>query len=238
MKRRLGSAGLGYGQVVVLVFGFLIASGLIFLFGMWVGRDIAERRLAQEERVVRLPMPLHPTPSEETQGRDVDLAFYEKLKAKAQQMQETATAASPTAPKAVQPAPVTTPTVLRVAQAAPVATPTLTPVRVVVHKPTPTAAKKRAEPTPAPPAQASGDVWADAGWTVQVNATTNVQQALDVARRLKAKGYDAYTVLAPTRGQTWYRVRVGRFSDRERAKEMESRLKSSEGFENAYVTAQ
>ena len=224
MNRRLGSAGLGYGQVVVLVFGFLIASGLIFLFGMWVGRDVAERRLAQEERVVRLPIPARPTPSEETQERDVDLAFYEKLKEKAQRMQETATAASPTA--------------ARVVQAAPAATATVTPVRVV-HKPTATAAKKRPEPTPAPPPQqVAGDEWADAGWTVQVNATTNVQQALEVARRLKAKGYDAYTVMAPTRGQTWYRVRVGRFANRDRAKELETRLKTTEGLDNAYVTPQ
>ena len=43
--RRIGIAGLGYGQVFLLIFGFLITSGLIFLFGIWVGRDVAERRL-------------------------------------------------------------------------------------------------------------------------------------------------------------------------------------------------
>ena len=224
--RRLGSAGLGYGQVVVLVFGFLIASGLIFLFGMWVGRDVAERRLAQEERVVRLPMPEKPTPSEETQERDVDLAFYEKLKEKAQRMQETAAVVSPTA--------------ARVVQAAPAPTATLTPVHIAKKPtavPTPTAPKRPTVPRPVAPHEAT-DEWADAGWTVQVNATTNSQQALDMARGLKAKGYDAYTVQAPTRGQVWYRVRVGRFSSRERAKELESRLKTSEGLENAYVTPQ
>ena len=39
-------AGLGLGQLFALIFGFLITSALIFLFGIWVGRDITERRLA------------------------------------------------------------------------------------------------------------------------------------------------------------------------------------------------
>ena len=47
----------------MLIFGFLLASALIFLFGIWVGRDVAERRLAQEERVVRVPVPVQPTVS-------------------------------------------------------------------------------------------------------------------------------------------------------------------------------
>ncbi len=82
----------------------------------------------------------------------------------------------------------------------------------------------------------SNDEWADAGWTVQVSATTDVSEATAIAARLKAKGYEAYTVRAPLRGQTWYRVRVGSFTNRDRAKETEQRLKA-EGMVNAYVTA-
>ncbi|HXQ23964.1 MAG TPA: SPOR domain-containing protein [Candidatus Acidoferrales bacterium] len=215
----VSTAGLGYGQVFVLIFGFLLASGLIFLFGIWVGRDVAERRLAQEERVVRASVPAVPTAGEGTAQPDVDAAFYQQLKEKAyQRMQETAAAGSSTPEQVVE---VTTPT--RIAARAAV-------------KPTP-------RPTAVEHAKASatvprGDDWADAGWTVQVNATTNPQQAADLARGLKSKGYDAYTVQAPMRGQTWYRVRVGRFSSREKAKEMEKRLKTAEGLENAYVTPQ
>jgi cell division protein FtsN len=219
MMRRMGSAGLGFGQLFVLVFGFLIASVLIFLFGIWVGRDITERRLAQEERVVRLPVPLQPTAKQEEKGPDVDAAFYQSLKEKAyQRLQETAATA----------------TRAHLAQAS---TPTAPPQVAEKAKPAPTpkatAKVKRVEPPRA------GDEWADAGWTVQVNATTNPQQATDLAHSLRVKGYDAYTVQAPMRGQTWYRVRVGRFGtrDRDKAKELEARLKN-EGFENAYVTPQ
>jgi cell division septation protein DedD len=214
--RKVGSAGLGYGQVFVLIFGFLLASGLIFFLGFLVGKMRTEWQLAQEERVVRAPMPVPPTPKAAT---DVDLSFYQKLKEKAvQRLQETPVRSAP------PPAPLglgVSPTHVS-ARGAEKPTP----------RPTPIARAMR------PPASSPEDEWADAGWTVQVNATTNPQQATDLARVLKAKGFDAYTVQAPMRGQTWYRVRVGRFSSREKAKELETRLKSSEGMENAYVTPQ
>jgi len=241
--RRLGSAGLGYGQVFLLVFGFGLASGLIFLFGIWVGRDVAERRLVQEERVVRQQMPAAPTPNEEAKG-DVDLAFFQSLKEKAYARETVAAAAqTPVTPR--QPA---SPTVVAMAQGHPqtVVPATQAPTHSA-PKPTPppTSTPKHVErPTPAQqpeaPAQRpeAGNEWADAGWTVQVNATTSPEQANDLARRLKAKGYDAYTVQAPLRGQTWYRVRVGRSKSREKAKELENRLRNTEGLENAYITPQ
>lgn len=214
----LGEVGLGIGQLFAIIFGFLITSGLIFLFGIWVGRDVAERRLAQEERVVRVPVPVQPTAS--AQEPDVDLTFYQRLKEKAyQRLQETPAIA------------VTSPTAPRVAQ---MATPTGAAVHVAAKPPQPTPSA-RAKPTPPPERR---DEWADAGWTVQVNATTNPEQATELARTLRTKGYDAYTVQAPMRGQTWYRVRVGRFPSREKAKELEGRLKANEGMENAYVAPQ
>ena len=243
MQRRMGSAGLGVGQVFVLLVGFLIASGLIFLFGIWVGRDVAERRLVQEERVVRLPVPTPPAAKDAEKGSDVDLSFYEGLKEKAyQRLQETAVLASPT-PTHVSQATKPTPTAVRVAQA----TPTRPAARIAQHPsprlPTPAIFGRPAEESREPKGTESqypgteGE-WADAGWTVQVNATTSSQQATELARGLRSKGYDTYTVQAPLHGQTWYRVRVGRFASREKAKELEQRLKSSEGLENAYITPQ
>jgi cell division septation protein DedD len=55
------------------------------------------------------------------------------------------------------------------------------------------------------------------------------------ARQLRQRGYDAYTVQAPIGNVTWYRVRVGRFTDRAAAKLMEQRLKEQEKVEAAYV---
>jgi cell division septation protein DedD len=220
MTRRMGSAGLSFGQVFVLIFGFLITSALIFLFGIWVGRDVTERRLAQEERVVRLPVPVQPTAKEEEKSQDVDVAFYQSLKEKAyQRLQETAAAETATPARQAQ---VTTPTA---------------PPRRVAEKATRTATPAGPAKPKAPEPPPISEEWAGAGWTVQVNATTNPHQATELAQNLRAKGYDAYTVQAPMRGQTWYRVRVGRFGNHERnkAKALEARLKN-EGLENAYVT--
>jgi len=212
-------AGLGLGQLFALIFGFLITSALIFLFGIWVGRDITERRLASQERVVRMPVPIQPTPPADAKSTDVDLAFYQKLKEKAEQrLQGTASAGAPS------------PAATRAAAAI---VPTAAPARATEKRP------PLATPTARPKREAEhGDEWADKGWTVQVNATTNPQQATDLARALRAKGYDAYTVQAPMHGQTWYRVRVGRFTSRDKAKELEAKLKTSDGMENAYVTPQ
>jgi len=210
--RRLGKTGLGYGQTFVLIFGFLITSALIFLFGIWVGRDVAERRLAQEERVVRVSIPVQPTPREE----GVDLAFYEQLKEKAvQRLQQTAAASSPTPTRPVVAAP-----------------PTARPRRGAV-KPTPGRTPSDVK-NPLPPD--AGDEWADAGWTVQVNATTDVEEARTLVSKLRAKGYDAYLVAAPMHGQLWYRVRVGRVTTRQKAKDLEEVLKRSEGMAAAFVT--
>src|SRR5437667_1673783 len=103
-RLRLGrSDGMGIVQLFALIFGFLITSALIFLFGIWVGRDVAERQLASEERVVRAPITPQPTANPETKQPEVDAAFYEQLKEKAvQRMQQTVAAASPTGARAVQ----------------------------------------------------------------------------------------------------------------------------------------
>jgi len=57
------SSGLRIGQLITLTLGFLLASVLIFVFGLWVGRDIAEQRLARETQVIRLAV-TSPTPFE------------------------------------------------------------------------------------------------------------------------------------------------------------------------------
>jgi cell division septation protein DedD len=227
--RRVGAAGLGYGQTFLLMVAFLVASGLIFLFGLWVGRDLAERRLAQEERVVRSAVPAQPTPSEQT---GVDVGFYEGLKATAyQRLQATAAATTPTmahpaAPAAITPVPSTVPGGIKT-PAKPIST-TVPNTPKIAIKPTPTMHAKPAETA------SRAEEWADAGWTVQVNATTSQQQASDLAKSLKAKGYDAYMLPVPMQGQMWYRVRVGRFTTKDQAKTMEQRLKS-DGMDSAYV---
>lgn len=228
--------GLTYGQVFILLLGFCLASVVIFLLGLWVGRDLTERRLLEEEPVVRVPLAVvTPTP-EEGQPEAADVAFYQRLKQKAEErlivQAPTAppTVAEPQLPVAPSPAPSLQgwPTARAPQETRPPQRPTAT-------------SRPRFTPTVRVPARPQTEEWADAGWTVQVTATTDAAEARALVQRLRSRGYDAYMVQAPTReGVTWYRVRVGRFSPRDRAKaeELQRRLRSEGGMSGAFVTAQ
>lgn len=67
MGRRMAdrrSPGLTFGQLITLTFGFLLASLVIFVFGFWVGRDLADREAAKQRDIARVPIaPPEPEPS-------------------------------------------------------------------------------------------------------------------------------------------------------------------------------
>ena len=210
------SSGLTIGQLLTLTLGFLLASVAIFLFGMWVGRDMADQRMAKQQQVTHLPAPIPPTANPQ--------------------------AAAPTVPNKVAGAGATE-TPFRIALAA---TPTAGHPTTAATKATatPTSAAK-STPTHIGPMVAwgvtptrIGSPPATGGWTVQVSATNDAVQAVMLSRKLRSKGYDAYTTQGPIGGVTWYRVRVGRFADREAAKAMETRLRREEQLEAAYVAPQ
>lgn len=50
------SPGLTFGQLITLTFGFLLASVVIFVFGVWVGRDLAEQQAAKQRDIARVPV--------------------------------------------------------------------------------------------------------------------------------------------------------------------------------------
>ena len=191
MANRRNAKGLTIGQLITLTIGFLFVSVIIFFFGLWVGRDLAEQREARDRQVVRVPV----APPE-------------------------ALDATPTRASAVAVA--TTLMSTTTAMASPTATPELMQTGI-----TPTT---HGVPTHAPALAGT--------WTIQASATNDPVTAVVLARRLRAKGYDAYTAQSPIGGVTWYRVRVGRFKDRASAKVVERRLRSEEGLEAAYVTEQ
>ena len=58
------SPGLTFGQLITLTFGFLLASVVIFVFGLWVGRDLAEQQASKQRDVARVPVaPPAPEPT-------------------------------------------------------------------------------------------------------------------------------------------------------------------------------
>jgi cell division septation protein DedD len=60
MARQRSARGLTVGQLLSLTLGFLIASVVIFVFGMWVGSDLAKQQLTEDRQIVRLEVATHP----------------------------------------------------------------------------------------------------------------------------------------------------------------------------------
>jgi len=73
-------------------------------------------------------------------------------------------------------------------------------------------------------------------WSVQISAVPIKSIADTLVQRLIANGYDGYAVQAEVEGQTYYRVRVGRFNKRDEAESMRQSLAHQEGYRDAYLT--
>ena len=73
-------------------------------------------------------------------------------------------------------------------------------------------------------------------WTVQVGAGIKKELVVKQVARAKAKGYKAYMVETERDGQTWYRVRVGRFATRSDAEALRGILASREAYRSPFVT--
>jgi cell division septation protein DedD len=115
----------------------------------------------------------------------------------------------------------------------------------VVERATPTRTRLPLTSTPAPTRKAPATPTvrvaesAETGkWTVQVLASTDLLQAVILARQLRAKGYDAFTAEEKLGQVTWYRVRVGHYKTEDGAKATEQQLRRQEQLEAAYVTSQ
>jgi cell division septation protein DedD len=72
-------------------------------------------------------------------------------------------------------------------------------------------------------------------WSVQISAAPTKNVADKLVQQLKAKGYDGYIVEANVKGQTYYRVRVGRFPKREEAESTRQSLALHKSYEQAFV---
>jgi len=91
-------------------------------------------------------------------------------------------------------------------------------------------------PTLSPPApfEASGG----GGWTVLANPTRSRGEAEALERQLRGRGYDATVVQVLRDGDTWYRLRVGRYPNADQATAAMHRLREHEGVEHAFVASE
>jgi cell division protein FtsN len=105
------------------------------------------------------------------------------------------------------------------------------------------AAKPTAPPPPAvaaapgaPPAALPPQA-RDGRWTVYANPTRDQLAVAHERAALRAKGYAAEVVTLRRDGDTWYRIRVGRYATEGQAEEAASRLRS-DGVGHAFVQSE
>jgi cell division septation protein DedD len=91
-------------------------------------------------------------------------------------------------------------------------------------------------PPKAEPEEPKADNKQSSQYTVQVAALRSDKSAAGLVDELKSKGYDAYYDRAKTRGRRYYRVRVGRFTQKDEAAKAKAKL-AQDGFEGAMLYA-
>jgi DedD protein len=100
------------------------------------------------------------------------------------------------------------------------------------------------EPRDAAADEEEGELSADAvlpapsatGYTVQVLATRNRNEADALIAQLKSRGYGAFISPVDDAGGKWYRVRIGRYDDPHAARAMADRCKRDLSLSQAYVS--
>ena len=189
-------------QLVFLFMAVVVASVVIFLLGVLVGRGVRAERGPVEalvqpapatttEGVIAAPAPPGAPPS----AAKEDLSYPNRLASN-------------------NPPPETLPT------------PRADAPQETAGAAKPAAAPAAKAPAPAPPASAaSGD-----GYAIQVAALRQRAEAESVARGLTTKGYPAFVLNPDAGAPAVFRVRVGKFKDRREAESVAARLQKEEQF--------
>jgi len=199
-------------QVVFLFMAFVVASVAVFLLGVSVGQGVASSgttdATTSAESVAKVPVPsVMPPP---TTPKPDDLKYHDELQGRG--------SPSPTPSAAAKIPPASTST--------PKPTPTQTP-----EKPAPAPAPVKPVPTPTPPPSKTPPPVAGAFY-VQVDSFASKDNADRQVQQLKARGFTAFVVTAPT-GAARYKTRIGPF-DRAAADAMKARL-TKEGFRPSVI---
>jgi cell division septation protein DedD len=74
-------------------------------------------------------------------------------------------------------------------------------------------------------------------WRAQVNAYPDDRSAKQIVDRLKNKGYNAYVTEVQSRGKTWYRVSVGKYTSHDEADKVAELLRGKENFPKTFVAS-
>jgi cell division protein FtsN len=246
---------------LLLLVAWLATCGVVYVFGYYVGRGTPDRHAAMEERAVRLPVTSTPPPEGQRPKEAKDFpSFYQALPAGERPIDvargtpvtapgadtkppatATPTAQLPRLTSTLPPVPATTTTSLPR-----LAPPTTLPRPVpptTLPRPSPTTTLPRPAPTATPPPPATPPTTvprtsARGSFTVEASPTRSRSEAESMLAALRRRGYDATLVEVERDGDTWYRLRVGRYATSEQATDAMRRLRDVEGMTHVFVAAE
>jgi hypothetical protein len=210
-------------QLFALFMATVVVSVVIFLIGVFVGRNVRTQQLAATEHLsdssaaftpapVRQPAPAAATPDPATEAAEPPTPPAETAPAENNELSykrrlegQSSSESLKAQPPAARPAPAPAPAPARTS-AAPQATSGPSTIG-----------------TPLP-----------GTWVIQIHVLRDRDAAAGIVRRLTSKGYPAFLVAAgPPTGS--YKVQVGRYKDRGEALKVIDRLKKEEQF-NPWIT--
>jgi len=209
-------------ELGVLAASFTATAVLVFFLGFYVGRETAARHTPPDERVARVPVTDPPA---------------DPLAAPAAGAEEAA-ANEPAPQPAARPGPRPRPAEPPPAEAepaddgsAPAAAEPSPPAEPGLDEDG--AGADTGEPDESEDAGGAGQT---GGYTVQVLATRNPEEAESMVSDLEGNGYGAFVTPVEDAGGKWYRVRIGRYEDPQSARIMAERCKKDLGLSQAYVS--
>jgi cell division protein FtsN len=228
-ERRYGFR-FSFAEGCVLVGGVLLASFLIFVFGVYAGKELEARQAAENTRTVRLAVQ---TQQDESNGSR--LSGEETL----------LPGKPPTDKSAVLSAPALSPKV------SPPIQKTVEPPQKAIESPIekplpPPLPAQTPSSSQAPPRSSAGEVLSLANkkpsvgsthWSVQVHATKDEEAAQTIAKQLREQGYAPVVNKTVRGGEVWYRIRVGSFTSEEAAQASIARFRRDGKFARAYLVS-
>jgi len=225
--------GLGFLDRVILFAAWLASCGLVFLLGYYVGKG--EQRQRATEVAQRVVLPVEPQGTADTEpATGPTLTFYDQLGRESGSGREPGAGGTPPEP----PRPVAAATPATVTTSTRPAPPTTRPrpsSTVPAPPPPPPPVTTSTRPPPPPAAASLPEGRLERGWTVYVNPTRDRFEAERRRAMLAGQGYDTAVVRMQRDGDTWYRVRVGRYPDKMRAESVRQELRERFGVDHAFV---
>lgn len=199
-------------QIVFWFMAFVVIGVVVFLLGVQVGRGVlAQRGFPGESTAAAAEAEPPAPPASATQGSGAPLTSGEKLS-----YAERLAAPGPAPEQLKQPEDIPPPAPKAEAPIALAAAPAPA---------APTGRDAAAKPTPPSSVEPPG-----AGYSIQVAALREREEADTIVKRLAAKGYPAY-VAAPVKEKVpIFRVRVGKYKDRSEADTVAAKLQKEEQF--------